>query len=582
MLTLALLGLAAAQDVELDTPTLNAQLYRPPVSSTSTLWTEDTTWDEHQGYRLGLLVQYVNQPMVYVSDGERVAVVSDLVATDLTGGFTWNRIRVGAHVPLYLYTNGDLGDPSGPALGDIGLDTRVGILEREGLRPGVAAAARLTLPTLTVDAPLGSDGVGWELSVLADLQAGPVLVAANTGWRHVPGVELENVALSNQLAYRIGAGMPVTDAVGLSLDVGGQAELNRDFTNVAGLPLEALAGGWFDLGQGFTLRAGLGAGLSPGIGSPVFRVLAGVSWAPDGTQDRDLDGIPDRADACPTEPEDRDGFEDDDGCPDLDDDDDGIADSEDGCRLEPEDSDGYEDLDGCPDPDNDGDGLLDGDDACPVAPEDFDGVSDDDGCPDDPIARLIARATDPDGQPLEATWALDGGDSVTGSILDGPVQVGTHEATVTAPGYAPARVPFEAEDGATVELYVVLQASLVQVSAGSIDILQKVYFETAKAVIKPESFRLLDEVASVLVRNPDMERVRVEGHTDSRGSATYNQRLSEARAKAVRDYLVAQGVDAGRLVAVGYGESLPVDPGQNEGAWERNRRVVFTILGQQD
>jgi len=135
MLTLALLGLAAAQDVELDTPTLNAQLYRPPVSSTSTLWAEDTTWDEHQGYRLGLLVQYVNQPMVYVSDGERVAVVSDLVATDLTGGFTWNRIRVGAHVPLYLYTDGDLGDPSGPGLGDIGLDTRVGILSGRACVP---------------------------------------------------------------------------------------------------------------------------------------------------------------------------------------------------------------------------------------------------------------------------------------------------------------------------------------------------------------------------------------------------------------------------------------------------------------
>lgn len=87
--------------------------------------------------------------------------------------------------------------------------------------------------------------------------------------------------------------------------------------------------------------------------------------APDPNADRDHDGIPDRLDRCPDEPEDRDGFEDEDGCPDPDNDKDGILDRVDKCPNQPEDLDGFEDEDGCPDPDNDQDGVLDASDRCP-------------------------------------------------------------------------------------------------------------------------------------------------------------------------------------------------------------------------
>jgi hypothetical protein len=100
------------------------------------------------------------------------------------------------------------------------------------------------------------------------------------------------------------------------------------------------------------------------------------------TGDRDRDGIADKYDECPNEQEDWDGFEDLDGCPDLDNDKDGIPDSRDQCINAPEDFDGFEDEDGCPDPDNDGDGILDIHDKCPNEPEDFDGFEDEDGCPD--------------------------------------------------------------------------------------------------------------------------------------------------------------------------------------------------------
>ncbi|HEX3903901.1 MAG TPA: OmpA family protein [Polyangia bacterium] len=93
--------------------------------------------------------------------------------------------------------------------------------------------------------------------------------------------------------------------------------------------------------------------------------------------DTDHDGIPDSVDKCPTEPEDKDGFEDADGCPDPDNDADGILDNVDKCPMEPEDKDGFEDADGCPDPDNDKDGVLDAADKCPNDP----GPPDNDGCP---------------------------------------------------------------------------------------------------------------------------------------------------------------------------------------------------------
>ena len=94
--------------------------------------------------------------------------------------------------------------------------------------------------------------------------------------------------------------------------------------------------------------------------------------------DTDGDGIPDKIDKCPTEPEDKDGFQDEDGCPDPDNDNDGILDKDDKCPNEPEDKDGFEDEDGCPDPDNDKDGILDVDDKCPNEP----GPKENGGCPD--------------------------------------------------------------------------------------------------------------------------------------------------------------------------------------------------------
>lgn len=109
--------------------------------------------------------------------------------------------------------------------------------------------------------------------------------------------------------------------------------------------------------------------------------------------DRDGDGIPDEVDQCPDVPEDKDGFEDQDGCPDFDNDKDGIYDAQDQCPNDPEDRDGFQDLDGCPDTDNDKDGITDALDKCPNQPETLNSYKDEDGCPDEKPVEIKQTMT---------------------------------------------------------------------------------------------------------------------------------------------------------------------------------------------
>ncbi len=250
--------------------------------------------------------------------------------------------------------------------------------------------------------------------------------------------------------------------------------------------------------------------------------------------DSDGDGIPDDQDKCPAEPEDRDGFQDSDGCPELDNDSDGILDTNDKCPTEPEDADGFEDSDGCPDPDNDQDGVLDAADKCPADKEDRDGFEDGDGCPD--------PDNDKDG-------VLDAADKC-------PNEAGPRD-----------------NDGCPQKF------ALIKITQGKIEIKQTIFFQTAKAVIMGKSYPLLDEVALALKGRPTMN-VRIEGHTDSRGNRALNTRLSAARADSVRAYLVGKGIGADRLESRGFGPDQPIETNKTATGREKNRRVEFVITQQ--
>lgn len=120
----------------------------------------------------------------------------------------------------------------------------------------------------------------------------------------------------------------------------------------------------------------------------------------------------------------------------------------------------------------------------------------------------------------------------------------------------------------------------VEVKQDHIEIHEKIQFETNKATIKPESDSLLEEITNVIKQNPQIKRLSIEGHTDSTGADKHNQKLSEQRAAAVRDYLIAHGVEADRLSARGWGKSKPIGDNSTAIGREENRRVEFVIVEQ--
>jgi outer membrane protein OmpA-like peptidoglycan-associated protein len=245
--------------------------------------------------------------------------------------------------------------------------------------------------------------------------------------------------------------------------------------------------------------------------------------------DRDGDGITDDKDKCPDEPEDKDGYQDEDGCPDPDNDNDGIPDVKDKCPNEPEDKDGFQDEDGCPDLDNDNDGLNDAIDKCPNEPEDKDGFQDEDGCPD------------PDN--------------------DGDGFLDKDDKCPNEKGVAPDGCP---------------HYKLVVVTENKIELKQTVYFDFNKATIRSVSFALLDDVAKALSDNPRI-KVEIQGHTDIVGGDDYNKKLSQKRAESVKAYLVKKGIDESRMVPKGYGHDVPIADDRTKEGRDQNRRVEFVI-----
>jgi len=122
----------------------------------------------------------------------------------------------------------------------------------------------------------------------------------------------------------------------------------------------------------------------------------------------------------------------------------------------------------------------------------------------------------------------------------------------------------------------------VEVTQDQIVIREKIQFETGKAVIKPESFGLVDEIVAAVRDTPQIKKLSIEGHTDDVGNDKYNQKLSDQRAAAVRTYLVEKGIDAGRLVAKGWGEAKPIGDNKTDEGREQNRRVEFIIVEQEE
>ncbi len=251
-------------------------------------------------------------------------------------------------------------------------------------------------------------------------------------------------------------------------------------------------------------------------------------------KDRDGDGVPDTVDRCPDQPEDKDRFQDEDGCPDPDNDADGIPDGLDKCPNEAEDKDGVEDADGCPDTDNDADGVPDTRDRCPNEPEDKDGFQDDDGCPD----------ADNDG---------DGKLDTRDKCPNEPETINSYKDDDGCPDEIPAEVK------------------------KFTGVIEGINFKTGSAQILGGSYVILDRAIKVLQDYPDVN-LEISGHTDNRGKAEYNRNLSQRRADSVKTYFIQRGIASNRLQSIGYGPTRPIADNKTQNGRATNRRTEFRLI----
>ncbi len=508
---------------------------------------------------IGAVIDYGHAPLVaYEADDE---VDTLIVGGQLYGHLGMSlvaadRLRLGVNLPILIYQDGNDAVVNGTeyryaytgGVGDLRLAADLRLAGKFGGPATLALGATLHAPTGDRDSYAG-DGKA----------------------RLSPRLQLAGEALPFVYALRVGVIGRFQDddfagrSYGPELDVGAAVgfkvaderlvfgpELNWATTLIddsafrsGNTPSELLFGMHVNVSDAWRLGAGVGPGLSRGAGTPDVRVVGSIEWVPPPKEkqvapepDTDGDGILDREDACPQEA----GVPNEDralhGCPaPVDTDGDGIVDKDDACPEEAGEPNEDLRLHGCPVvKDRDGDGVPDEEDACP----DEAGVADPvdaskNGCP-------LPKDRDGDG------------------ILD---------VDDACPDHAGVAHPEDPKKHG---------CPRVIVERGEIRIMERIEFDTGKATIRNESDSILEAVRAVLAEHPEIKKVEVQGHTDNKGAAGFNKNLSQRRAASVVKWLTDKGIEANRLVPVGYGLEKPIDSNDTDDGRQNNRRVQFVIL----
>jgi outer membrane protein OmpA-like peptidoglycan-associated protein len=553
----------------------------------------------------GLGLSYLSRPVsLRVGSPDPAGTVVHAVDNVLGASFSWafgltDTIEVGAVAPVTLFQDGaGVGEVVGTtqalprsAMRDVRLGLAAALLPRPrvGRDDGLAITSRfdLALPSGATEAFATNRTVVGAPSFVLDWRQGRIDVALELGARLRGKTQLAGATVGSQVLTGLAASYDViSDHL---LTVGAEAyalptlakqdpPVRLASTTDSGPPLvpaewmlTASSAPFLAGDVGFALAGGgaLPFTSDPALGAPRLRVSLAVRYAPT-ARDRDGDGVLDRDDKCPAEAEDKDGFQDDDGCPeldndgdripdardrcrdaaedydgfqdddgcpDLDDDADGVPDADDKCRYDPEDRDGFQDDDGCPDPDNDGDGIPDARDRCPNEPEDKDGFQDDDGCPEgdndgdgtpDATDRCPAAAEDRDG--FQDDDGCPDPDNDGDGILDGadacPLTPETIDGNADADGCP--------EPGAK---------SLVSWAGDRIVIDRAAPFRAGRADLGPDQQKQVRMAAQLARGRAPLESVLVEAWPDRPGDGSDRAvDLASNRAAAVRDALASAGL----------------------------------------
>jgi MYXO-CTERM domain-containing protein len=546
---------------------LNLNVFEPtPATVGTTFHAQSAAVAEDGAWAASALLTYANNALVLDTSQNDDAAIKNRTMLLVGGAYVFGgQFEASARLPVLMQSGDPAGDPlmrfgvdpaSGTALGDATLQVKAAIGERDAIGGTLAYGASLafTLPTGTGNEFSGNDLPTVHALGLASFSRGRLTTTFNLG-----GVVREKVAFANitqgpGIVWAAGASFRVLDQLWAGGELFGDLVPGGKRT-MAGNEvmldtIEGLAGVHYRIARPMDLGIAVGRGVTTGPGTPAVRGIVTFSFtpgaaelapirprrAPEPPKDTDNDGVQDSLDECVLDVEDKDGFRDDDGCPDPDNDNDGRPDLSDGCPTEAEDRDHFQDEDGCPELDNDEDGIPDAKDKCKLAAEDKDGFADGDGCPD--------PDNDHDG------------------ILD-----------------AADKCPKEAEviNGTTDDDGCPDKGnSLVVLSPDRIELLESIKFSNAR--ISRSSNNLIGQLGATLRAHPEILRVRLTVHVQPTRNAATDQKLSEARAKAVRDWLVNYGIDGQRLQSSGFGGEKPLVPPTSRGAHQINDRLELIIL----
>lgn len=505
-----------AMPLNAKTRDVNINTFKPSVHGADILGVLTSNMPEHLNWGVGAFLTYSHKPLT--SEALNRVEVSNLFVTDFYGYLAlWDRLSIGLDLPMAVVK----GQGTDFVFGDIRLGLKARVIGGNGRGFGFSVAQDLTFPSASKNVLVGDELVSGTTSLIGDWSGHGWNVAINFGLRFKKPVDLFGHNTSHQMLLAAGLSAPLIcgklEAIG-TMQV--RTSLTKPFKSKYDNGLDLL-GGLRGLAGPVGLTLVAGGGTLRGFGSPAFQITAGVEYSPKPCEK-----------GCYVPPPDRDG--------------DGIPDDEDECPDDP----GLKEFNGCPD--RDGDGIPDKDDECPDDPglkefngcpdRDGDGIPDkDDACPDEPGIKKFNGCPDRDG------------DGIPDKDDECPDVPGVAEFK----GCPPPKIT---------------------VTEKKIEFEGTVFFDFEQATIKPESFPLLNALAKTMKENPQIKKVRVDGHTDSVGRDDFNLNLSQRRAAAVVDYMIAQGVEAERLASEGFGKSKPIADNATEEGRAKNRRVELTIL----
>ena len=536
--------------------------FEPAERGSDWFTTESLDLRGDRRFAAGLVLDWASKPLVANdrNGDEQAALIRHQAFAHLGGNAVfWDRLRASINLPVLVFQPTESAEiaagrvtPAGAtALADVRLGFDLRLIGEYQDAATLAVGAWVYLPTGSRSA-FASDG-SFRVSPRVTLagQVDSFIYSIRTGVNvRTTQDNFGGVPFGNEWNFGLALGFRgMNDRLTLGPEFSGSTVISdsgEGFFELDSTPLEAIFGIHYEFSNGIKAGLGAGPGLTPGLGSPQLRGLATVEWAPVPRPpaplpplDTDRDGIPDIHDACPTVAGPHSNNPKKHGCPPPKDRDaDTIYDQDDACPDEAGVKSDNPDEHGCPPPppsDADGDGIIDDDDACVNDPGPKNTDPKKHGCP-------LPKDTDADG------------------IID------DEDACPEVAGPPDKQNP---------EYHGCPKA---QIDGTQVKLLKRIEFDTGKATLRPESDDVLQAVLQILVEHTNIARMSVEGHTDNRGSGRLNRRLSENRARAVMNWLRANGIASDRLVSSGFGPDHPTDSNDTELGRQNNRRVEFHII----